>query len=113
MNDVSDDKKFYKNMSGPLLLVRNGVGDGLFTVSVAVYNIPCLSSSDVWCELRRTTTSQTGASHVCRLRSFSDTCYITPRADRLLMPAFGTASIRDMFPDMLDLASQLTLKWER
>lgn len=29
------------------------------------------------------------------------------------MPAFGTASIRDMFPDMLDLASQLVLKWER
>lgn len=34
-------------------------------------------------------------------------------ADRLLMPAFGTASIRDMFPDMLDLASQLVLKWQR
>ena len=29
------------------------------------------------------------------------------------MPAFGTASIREMFPDMLDLASQLVLKWER
>lgn len=29
------------------------------------------------------------------------------------MPAFGTASIREMFPDMLDLADQLVLKWER
>ena len=29
------------------------------------------------------------------------------------MPAFGTAAIREMFPDMLDLAEQLVLKWER
>lgn len=29
------------------------------------------------------------------------------------MPAFGTAAVRDMFPDMLDLATQLTLKWNR
>ena len=33
--------------------------------------------------------------------------------DRLLMPAFGTSAIRDMFPEMLDLATQLALKWER
>ena len=33
--------------------------------------------------------------------------------DRLLMPAFGTAAIRDMFDDMVDIASQLVLKWER
>lgn len=29
------------------------------------------------------------------------------------MPAFGTSNIREMFPDMLDLAEQLVLKWER
>ena len=29
------------------------------------------------------------------------------------MPAFGTAAIRDMFDDMVDIASQLVLKWER
>lgn len=75
MSDVSDDKKFYKNMSGPLMQVRNAVGDGLFTAYGEEPN---------W-----------GIAH------------------RLLMPAFGTASIRDMFPDMLDLASQLVLKWER
>ncbi|THH18035.1 hypothetical protein EW146_g2890 [Bondarzewia mesenterica] len=33
--------------------------------------------------------------------------------DRLLMPAFGAASIRGMFDDMVDIASQLLLKWER
>lgn len=46
MNDVSDDKKFYKNMSGPLLLVRNGVGDGLFTVSLAVRIVSWLRFPD-------------------------------------------------------------------
>ena len=29
------------------------------------------------------------------------------------MPAFGTAAIRNMFDDMLDIISQLVLKWER
>jgi cytochrome P450 / NADPH-cytochrome P450 reductase len=29
------------------------------------------------------------------------------------MPAFGAVAIREMFPDMLDIASQLILKWER
>lgn len=33
--------------------------------------------------------------------------------DRILMPAFGTAAIREMFDDMYDIASQLILKWER
>jgi hypothetical protein len=32
VNDVSDDKKFYKAVTGPLVLVRNAAGDGLFTV---------------------------------------------------------------------------------
>ncbi|KAI0729796.1 cytochrome P450 [Fomitopsis betulina] len=34
-------------------------------------------------------------------------------AHRILMPAFGTAAIREMFDDMYDIASQLILKWER
>lgn len=34
-------------------------------------------------------------------------------AHRLLMPAFGAASIRGMYDDMVDIASQLLLKWER
>ncbi|KAF9812238.1 hypothetical protein IEO21_06278 [Rhodonia placenta] len=34
-------------------------------------------------------------------------------AHRLLMPAFGTAAIRGMFDDMMDIASQLIMKWER
>lgn len=33
--------------------------------------------------------------------------------DRLLMPAFGPTAMHDMFDDMSDIASQLTLKWER
>ncbi|KAI8920820.1 bifunctional P-450:NADPH-P450 reductase [Powellomyces hirtus] len=34
-------------------------------------------------------------------------------AHRILMPAFGPAKIQQMFPDMLDIASQLVNKWER
>ncbi|KAK7678479.1 hypothetical protein QCA50_018539 [Cerrena zonata] len=34
-------------------------------------------------------------------------------AHRLLMPTFGTLPVRDMFDDMLDIAEQLILKWER
>ncbi|KAI9067866.1 fatty acid hydroxylase [Trametes sanguinea] len=34
-------------------------------------------------------------------------------AHRLLMPAFSTAKVRDMFPDMVDIASQMLTKWER
>jgi cytochrome P450 len=33
--------------------------------------------------------------------------------DRLLMPVFGAAAIRDMFPAMEDVISQLVAKWER
>ncbi|KAF8755042.1 cytochrome P450 [Rhizoctonia solani] len=34
-------------------------------------------------------------------------------AHRILMPAFGPLSIKGMFDDMLDVISQLVLKWER
>ncbi|KAM0486342.1 hypothetical protein ACHAPX_001048 [Trichoderma viride] len=34
-------------------------------------------------------------------------------AHRILMPIFGTIKIRDMFPEMKDLAQQLCLKWAR
>ncbi|KAB5590413.1 Cytochrome P450 family protein [Ceratobasidium theobromae] len=34
-------------------------------------------------------------------------------AHRILMPAFGPLSIKNMFNDMLDVVSQLVLKWER
>ncbi|KAH7336792.1 bifunctional P-450:NADPH-P450 reductase [Rhizoctonia solani] len=34
-------------------------------------------------------------------------------AHRILMPAFGPVSIKNMFDDMVDVVSQLILKWER
>ena len=34
-------------------------------------------------------------------------------AHRILMPVFGPASLRNMFPQMVDIADQLLLKWER
>ena len=35
------------------------------------------------------------------------------KAHRILMPVFGPASLRNMFPGMVDIAEQLLLKWER
>ncbi|MFL5804869.1 MAG: bifunctional cytochrome P450/NADPH--P450 reductase [Roseiflexaceae bacterium] len=35
------------------------------------------------------------------------------KAHRILMPVFGPAALRNMFPSMLDIAEQLLLKWER
>jgi cytochrome P450/NADPH-cytochrome P450 reductase len=34
-------------------------------------------------------------------------------AHKILMPAFGPQTIRDMFPAMMDISSQLILRWER
>ncbi|EJD04651.1 cytochrome P450 oxidoreductase OrdA-like protein [Fomitiporia mediterranea MF3/22] len=34
-------------------------------------------------------------------------------AHRILMPAFGIANVRNMFPDMQDICSQMLLKWTR
>ncbi|WP_010585129.1 bifunctional cytochrome P450/NADPH--P450 reductase [Schlesneria paludicola] len=34
-------------------------------------------------------------------------------AHRILMPAFGPASLQDMFDSMVDIAEQMLLKWER
>ena len=36
-----------------------------------------------------------------------------PKAHRILMPVFGPAALRHMFPKMVDIAEQLLLKWER
>lgn len=34
-------------------------------------------------------------------------------AHRILMPVFGPLAIRDMFPKMLDMVSQMILRWDR
>ncbi|KAI0805975.1 cytochrome P450 [Irpex lacteus] len=75
MEEVSDDKRFYKTVTSGTFEVRSAVGDGLFTAQRDEPN---------WAI-----------------------------AHRLLMPAFGTAAIREMFDDMVDIASQLVLKWDR
>jgi cytochrome P450/NADPH-cytochrome P450 reductase len=45
------------------------------------------------------------------------TAYITEKnwwkAHRLLIPAFGPLGIQKMFPDMLDIGSQMVMKWDR
>jgi cytochrome P450 / NADPH-cytochrome P450 reductase len=76
MNEVCDEKRFAKIVSGGLEEVRNGVHDGLFTA----YG----PQEENW-----------GIAH------------------RILIPAFGPLSIRGMFDEMHDIASQLVMKWAR
>ncbi|KAH8751145.1 fatty acid hydroxylase [Hyaloscypha sp. PMI_1271] len=75
MNEICDEKRFSKALSGPLEQIRNGIEDGLFTAYPGEHN---------W-EI----------------------------AHRVLMPAFGPISIRGMFDEMHDIASQLVIKWAR
>ncbi|OBZ67672.1 hypothetical protein A0H81_12453 [Grifola frondosa] len=86
MNEVSNDKRFTKAVTGALVEIRNGAGDGLFTA---------FNHEENW-----------GIARVY-LRQFQ------LGHNRLLMPAFSTAKIRDMFDDMIDISSQLITKWER
>ncbi|RPD57416.1 bifunctional P-450/NADPH-P450 reductase [Lentinus tigrinus ALCF2SS1-7] len=76
VNEVSDEKRFRKKVSGGLKEVRNAAGDGLFTAFGP--------EEQNW-----------GIAH------------------RLLMPCFGTVNILNMYDDMMDVTSQLVLKWER
>ena len=38
---------------------------------------------------------------------------LTRQLDRILMPAFSTLNVRNMFDDMVDVVNQLCDKWER
>jgi cytochrome P450/NADPH-cytochrome P450 reductase len=75
LNEVCDEKRFTKLVTGGLKEIRNGIADGLFTAHTGEHN---------W-----------GVAH------------------RVLMSAFGPLSIRSMFDEMHDIASQLVVKWAR
>ncbi|KAK6392109.1 hypothetical protein LTR65_003881 [Meristemomyces frigidus] len=74
MNEVCDDERFEKKVSGPLWQARHLTGTGLFT-------------SD-------------NEEHDWKL------------AHKLLMPVFGPLAIQKMFPQMLDITSQMLMKWQ-
>ena len=58
--------------------------------------------------------NKTGLLHVSTsLCANSMSVLIAPITDRLLMPCFGAANIHNMFDGMVDVVSQLVLKWER
>ncbi|KAH9213493.1 fatty acid hydroxylase [Leptodontidium sp. 2 PMI_412] len=75
LNEVCDEQRFAKTVTGALEQIRHGIADGLFTAYNGEHN---------W-EI----------------------------AHRVLMPAFGPLSIRSMFDEMHDIASQLVVKWAR
>lgn len=54
-----------------------------------------------------------GIARASCLRSKAEAISLIKSPDRLLMPVFGAAAIRDMFPAMEDVISQLVAKWER
>ncbi|CAE6443082.1 unnamed protein product [Rhizoctonia solani] len=97
--EVLDETRFHKKLGTALMEVRNLVSDGLFTAHHGEPN---------W-----------GIARMCRviMSKMGFTELTAPHfphfADRILMPAFGPLSIKGMFNDMLDVVSQLVLKWER
>ncbi|KAL2014367.1 hypothetical protein VTN00DRAFT_1892 [Thermoascus crustaceus] len=76
VDELCDEERFAKKVSGGLGEIRNGVHDGLFTAHYP--------GEENWAI-----------------------------AHRILVPAFGPLSIREMFDEMYDIASQLVMKWAR
>lgn len=89
-NQLCDEKRFVKWINAALNQVRNLTGDGLFTAH---------DGERAWGIAR--------GWLLCLTLSWK-----LILADRILMPAFGPAKIRGMFPGMMDIASQLLTKWE-
>lgn len=75
VNELCDESRFGKRVTGALQEIRAVVGDGLFTAH---------SHEPNWA-----------------------------KAHRILMPAFGPIAIRGMFDNMLDIADQMFVRWER
>ncbi|KAI9667304.1 MAG: hypothetical protein M1821_000119 [Bathelium mastoideum] len=88
IDEACDEDRFEKVVSGPLKEVRALTGDGLFTAygdepvcTIHYFLYPQLMMQQNW-----------GKAH------------------RILMPAFGPLAIRKMFPQMMDIASQMILR---
>lgn len=75
INEVCDDKRFDKHVTGVQESIRLFVKNGLFTA---------YSEEEEW-----------GIAH------------------RTLVPAFGPMHVRNMFPQMTDILSQMILRWDR
>ena len=90
MNEVCDEKRFTKMVSGALDEIRNGVHDGLFTAYPGEHN---------W--------------EIAHRVLMPGRVFMTSLRARLMCIAFGPLSIRSMFDEMHDIASQLVVKWAR
>ena len=108
---MCDDKRFPKLVAGPIKEIAAIVHDGLFTY---VKYTPFYLTAPIDIYIGPTQQIRIGALPV---RSVSCLYFNNDRqihfTDRLLMPAFGTGAIYDMFPAMEDIVSQLVTKWER
>jgi cytochrome P450/NADPH-cytochrome P450 reductase len=92
MNEVCDEKRFTKIVSGGLEQMRNGIKDGLFTAYPGEHN---------W-----------EIAHRVLMPGLWD--YLGMKEDCWSVgTAFGPLSIRSMFDEMHDIASQLVVKWAR
>lgn len=110
LNEVSDEKRFRKYIAAPVGEVRAATGDGLFTVSLSSLGMFVLNGYLLRLASRRKTTgtSRVSPSNIAAAKPYL--CFIL---DRILMPAFSALNVHDMFDDMMDIISQLVLKWER
>lgn len=111
LNELCDDKRFPKLVSGAVKEISALVHDGLFTyVTAPSLNLNTLLDTHPG----PIPETRTGGLPVCpSFRHHPNGPWLTLVTDRLLMPVFGTGAIRDMFPAMEDIVSQLVTKWER
>lgn len=111
LNELCDDKRFPKLVTGSVKEISALVHDGLFTY---VGSAPSHSATSIDIHPGPTPQTKIGASPVRPpSRLYLDIDRSIHFIDRLLMPVFGTAAIREMFPAMEDIVSQLVTKWER
>ncbi|KAI0432665.1 bifunctional P-450:NADPH-P450 reductase [Xylaria sp. FL1042] len=98
INELCDEKRFAKKPNGVLAEIRNGVHDGLFTAQPGEENWGIAHRVLMPASLVRLLTFSQCASSL--LRWFQ-------------RPSFGPLSIRGMFDEMHDVASQMALKFAR
>lgn len=104
LNEVCDEKRFQKKVGAALEEIRNGVHDGLFTAYPGEHN---------WEIAHRTL--MPGMCFVLLQHQAHGHTRIGFRSvsTNSLCLAFGPLSIRGMYDEMHDIATQMVVKWAR
>ncbi|VUC25933.1 unnamed protein product [Clonostachys rosea] len=111
INDTSGICKLIKTPAGPIYKLRLGGDDRIFISSQELVNEVCSRKEFVKIPIGAIKQLQ----HVTPKGLFTAPHGLKEweEAHRTLTPAFGPLAVQDMFPEMLDVASQAALRWAR